>query len=108
MNLRQSLNQRLSQCRAAPPSSTTPPTPRHCPTHLAHAATHDADDDATSEVPDEAAPGCGWFDSSRELRAGLQVTEHLSPERVADAVPLGWWLAWQAQTGARSMPALCR
>jgi hypothetical protein len=23
------------------------------------------------------------------------VTEHLSPERVAIEVPLGWWLDWQ-------------
>jgi hypothetical protein len=41
--------------------------------------------------------GCGWFDSSHELSAGLQVTEHLTPERVAIEVPLGWWLDWQTR-----------
>ena len=51
---------------------------------------------AEAEAPaDEPACGCGWFDSSHELHAGLQVTEHLSPERVANEVPLGWWLDWQ-------------
>jgi hypothetical protein len=54
---------------------------------------------------DDVPPGCGWFDSSHELHAGLQVTEHLTPERVANEVPLGWWLDWQAhgptQAGAQ-------
>jgi hypothetical protein len=45
--------------------------------------------------PDERLSGCGWFDSSHELHAGLQVTEHLSPERLANELPLGWWLDWQ-------------
>ncbi len=52
------------------------------------------------EVPIEepAGPtGCGWFDSSHELNAGLQITEHLSPQTVANEVPLGWWLDWQLQ-----------
>lgn len=46
--------------------------------------------------------GCGWFDSSHELQAGLQVMEHASAETAA--LPLGDWLAlhlgsWQAQPG---------
>ena len=49
------------------------------------------------EQLDEVLLGCGWFDSSHELHTGLQVTEHLTPERVANEVPLGWWLDWQAQ-----------
>lgn len=51
------------------------------------------------EVPAEepvGPPGCGWFDSSHELSAGLQITEHLSPQAVANEVPLGWWLDWQS------------
>lgn len=43
---------------------------------------------------DEAPAGCGWFDSSHELNHGLQVTEHGSPDPVANEVPLGWWLDW--------------
>ena len=53
----------------------------------------------TPEQLDEALPGCGWFDSSHELHTGLQVTEHLTPERVANEVPLGWWLDWQSGGG---------
>ena len=52
---------------------------------------------------DDALLGCGWFDSSHELHVGLQVTEHLSPERVANEVPLGWWLDWQT-TGCVASP----
>jgi hypothetical protein len=46
------------------------------------------------EQLDEVLLGCGWFDSSHELHAGLQVTEHLSPDGVVNDVPLGWWLDW--------------
>lgn len=52
--------------------------------------------------PDEVA-GCGWFDSSHALHSGLSVTEHATPERVANEVPLGWWLDWQSTAGARSV-----
>jgi hypothetical protein len=40
-------------------------------------------------------PACGWFDSSHELNHGLQVTEYVRPEVVAQMVPLRWWLAWE-------------
>lgn len=56
---------------------------------------------AAAEEP-HSAPGCGWFNSSHELHTGLLVTEHLSPERVANEVPLGWWLDWQTHAGAGS------
>jgi hypothetical protein len=39
--------------------------------------------------------GCGWFDSSHELRHGLRVDEELPPDAVARLVPLSWWLAWE-------------
>lgn len=51
-------------------------------------------------VETSAPVGCGWFDSSHELNAGLRITEHLSPDDVANEVPLGWWLDWQAQPAA--------
>jgi hypothetical protein len=57
---------------------------------------------------DEVLLGCGWFDSSHELHAGLQVTEHLTPERVANEVPLGWWLDWQAQGASADKLQLAR
>jgi hypothetical protein len=52
---------------------------------------------------DDVLLGCGWFDSSHELHAGLQVTEHLTPEPVANEVPLGWWLDWQSRGAAPSL-----
>ena len=58
---------------------------------------------AAEPEPDEVQRGCGWFDSSHELHAGLQVTEHASPEPVANEVPLGWWLDWQAHGAAPSV-----
>jgi hypothetical protein len=45
-----------------------------------------------SETLAEAARGCGWFDSSLELQAGLRVRECALTEA---ALPLGWWLQWQ-------------
>ena len=66
-----------------------------------------AGSDADEQAQDDALLlGCGWFDSSHELHAGLQVTEHLTPERVANEVPLGWWLDWQSGApAATSLPA---
>ena len=62
----------------------------------------------SAEQLDEVLLGCGWFDSSHELHSGLQVTEHLTPERVANEVPLGWWLDWQAGAPGASAPARSR
>ncbi|MDQ2779295.1 MAG: hypothetical protein M3Y32_07035 [Pseudomonadota bacterium] len=55
--------------------------------------------------PEAAAPtdgeppaaGCGWFDSSHELSAGLQVHEHRAAESDAAlaALPLATWLDLQ-------------
>jgi len=63
----------------------------------------DAGSEAHCDPVDEVRPGCGWFDSSHDLNAGLQVTEHLTPERVANEVPLGWWLDWQSAQGRRRL-----
>jgi hypothetical protein len=60
-------------------------------------------DEATPAAAEDEAPprGCGWFESSHELGHGLMVTEHDSPDRVAQALPLEvWldvWLAWQCK-----------
>lgn len=35
---------------------------------------------------------CGWFDSSWELRQGLDVTEHTCPDDAARALGLDGWL----------------
>ena len=47
---------------------------------------------AAASDDDEPPCGCGWFDSSHELRCGLQVTEHASPDAVANELPLDDWL----------------
>lgn len=48
-----------------------------------------------SDLPeDEDAPsGCGWFDSSWELRRGLKVIEHVDFANLPPEVPLQWLLA---------------
>ncbi len=51
---------------------------------------------APTPLAEEVLPGCGWFNSSHELQSGLLVTEHASPDRVANEVLLGWWLDWQS------------
>lgn len=54
--------------------------------------------DIPTTMPSVAAPGdddptgCGWFDSSWHLRAGLQITEHSQVDVVASDLPLAWWL----------------
>jgi hypothetical protein len=55
-----------------------------------------AGSEPSAEHLDEVLLGCGWFDSSHVLNTGLQVTEYLTPEPVANEVPLGWWLDWQS------------
>jgi hypothetical protein len=48
--------------------------------------------DPAVEADDDDTQGCGWFDSSHELRTGLVVTEHTSADAVASALPLADWL----------------
>lgn len=47
---------------------------------------------APEPPPEERAQGCGWFDSSHDLRAGLQVQEHASADAVANELSLTAWL----------------
>ncbi len=47
-----------------------------------------------ADASDGPPRGCGWFDSSHELQCGLLITEHDSPDRVANDLPLDVWLAW--------------
>lgn len=51
-------------------------------------------DDAVAAT-DEPRPGCGWFDSSHDLRAGLQVREHAAHDAVCAELPLAMWLELQ-------------
>jgi len=61
----------------------------------------------TAAVPDAADPprGCGWFDSSHELQRGLHVTEHDSPDSVANDLPLDVWITWHLHSAPPA--ALC-
>jgi len=56
---------------------------------------------AAPDDPPEPGCGCGWFDSSWELRHGLEVIEHLD----ADLLPSEMPLAWVPDTGVLSAPA---
>jgi len=42
--------------------------------------------------PSEPRASCGWFDSSWDLRRGLEVIEHVDFERLPPEVPLAWML----------------
>jgi hypothetical protein len=57
----------------------------------------------TSAPAEPRCPGCGWFDSSHELRSGLRVEEELPPDAVARLVPLSWWLAWELDAALPSV-----
>ena len=41
----------------------------------------------------QAAPVCGWFESSYELGRGLEVTEHASADAIAGSLPLADWIS---------------
>lgn len=41
---------------------------------------------------DDDALRCSWFESSLDLREGLEVTEFDSLTPVANDLPLAWWL----------------
>jgi hypothetical protein len=50
---------------------------------------------ADAPADDERPLGCGWFDSSHELQAGLLVTEHRSADAVAGGMAVVDWLDLQ-------------
>ncbi len=60
---------------------------------------------ASDEDDVELVRGCGWFDSSHDLHAGLYVHEHASPDAVASDLPLADWLEMQL-SGWRLTPAV--
>jgi hypothetical protein len=97
---REERNMNLGQCLLW--WRTTPARAQHRP------ATPDWVNASTVPSPehlDDVLLGCGWFDSSHELHIGLQVTEHLTPERVVNEVPLGWWLDWQSSGPVPRLPS---
>lgn len=55
------------------------------------------------EDASEPVLGCGWFDSSHDLHAGLCVQEHASADAVAQDLPLTDWLDMQL-SGWRAAP----
>jgi hypothetical protein len=71
---------------------STPTAPRAPRSNSALARFVDAPP-APAGVADNDAVGCGWFDSSHELRSGLLVQEHLANDSVAAELPLADWLA---------------
>jgi hypothetical protein len=52
---------------------------------------------------DEVPRGCGWFDSSQDLREGLAVCEQAA-EVAAVQLPLAAWLEWHL-AGCWKMPS---
>jgi hypothetical protein len=68
-------------------------------------AAHAAAALAETAAAEDAAGGCGWFDSSHELQLGLWVLEHASPDEVAAALPLASWLELHLARGSATPPA---
>lgn len=66
--------------------------------------------DIVLPVPEEAAAdaprGCGWFDSSHDLRHGLRVQEHLDAGTLARELPLANWLDLQLCAWRPAEPAM--
>ena len=69
------------------PQSLLPAQPK------APGAVDDRDEDHDDD--DEPPSACGWFDSSHDLRAGLQVREHAANDAVLAELPLAMWLELQ-------------
>jgi len=61
----------------------------------------------SAEAKADMAHGCGWFNSSHELHAGLLITEHDSPDPVANDLPLDVWLAWHVAGPSAPGQAAC-
>jgi hypothetical protein len=62
-------------------------------------------DDVAPAPEDERPRGCGWFDSSHDLRAGLQIREHASADAVSHELSLGAWLELHLAESRRRLPA---
>lgn len=60
---------------------------------------------APGAQPEPEGFGCGWFDSSLDLREGLEVTEHAGPDAVADALGLDLW--WRLHLAFAHRPRSC-
>ena len=52
-----------------------------------------------SQADEAQACCCGWFDSSHDLRAGLQVREHAANDAACAELPLAMWLELQQACG---------
>ena len=51
---------------------------------------------ATAALRDDDVPrGCGWFDSSQDLREGLCVSEHAAADAAAAQLPVMAWVELQ-------------
>lgn len=74
------------------------------PLHPAHPV-HSACAPSTIDLADSPPRGCGWFDSSHELRTGLSITEHDSPDRIANELALDVWLTWHLAGPTLQRPA---
>ncbi|HLL12898.1 MAG TPA: hypothetical protein VK570_17685 [Rubrivivax sp.] len=65
------------------------------PTMPPQRITRGAVDHPAQADDDDRESGCGWFDSSHDLRAGLQVCEHAANDAVLAELPLAMWLELQ-------------
>lgn len=84
-----------------PPMQPHPTTPTARPEMPALTLAPAAPPAAARPGPEDAPPrGCGWFDSSHELRRGLLVLEH-GDAAAARLLPLDAWLDWHGRPPRR-------
>lgn len=87
MNIRLSRLSRLARWLHGrrPAAARRPPRAAWVPSELP---------DLEQDTDDSPAKGCGWFDSSHELRQGLAVREGFDAEAAA-SMPVRDWIDWQ-------------
>jgi len=61
--------------------------------------------DVLDEPQEERPLGCGWFDSSHDLRAGLVVREHADADAVSEQLGLAFWLELHLREWGGATPA---
>ena len=49
--------------------------------------------------------GCGWFDSSFDLKCGLAVCIHDNPDQITNDLAVDVWISWHLASSALSQPA---
>ena len=67
-----------------------------------HLPSTEAELPALNDEDPRTPRGCAWYDSSLDLRQGLEVTTHEDDHPCPEWLPLAAWLQWQTALPARA------